>query len=89
MIKINYKALYVCSIISAIGGIAMMFNSIALGNFFYVGASNIERIDYAATYAMYQRNFVILGSMLVGVGLLVPIATYFVTALTTQKSEER
>lgn len=83
----HFKGLSIFSSLIVIAGLVLMFSSISLGT--SLGDSWLNRQEngiadtsqYNMIVETYKNNFVIIGSILFGVGVLSAISTYYTYVL--------
>ncbi|PMC33900.1 hypothetical protein CJ195_26140 [Bacillus sp. UMB0899] len=91
MLKEHSKALSIISSLLAIAGLVLMFSSIsfatALGDSWLLEQADgiADTSQYNMIVNTYKNNFVIIGSILFGAGLLTAIFTYFTSVLFGKK----
>lgn len=94
MLHAHLKGLGIISVLIAIAGLVLMFSSISFGT--SLGDSWLrsqedgvaDTSQYNMIVGTYKNNFVIIGSMLFGAGLLSTIFTYFTHVLFRKKENK-
>ena len=92
MLHAHLKGLGIISVLIAIAGLVLMFSSISFGT--SLGGSWLrsqeDGVADTSQYNIgtYKNNFVIIGSMLFGAGLLSTIFTYFTHVLFRKKENK-
>jgi nitrate reductase gamma subunit len=87
------KELCIISSLLAIAGLVLMFSSNYFGttmgdSWLHDQAGVADTDQYNRVVDTYKNNFVIIGSILFGTGILTAILTYFISFLTV-KNENR
>ncbi|WP_139368007.1 hypothetical protein [Priestia abyssalis] len=90
----HIKGLSIMSSLLAIAGLILMFSSISfgtsLGDSWLLNQENgvADTNRYNMIVETYKNNFVIIGSILFGAGLLTAILTYFTSLLFVKKENK-
>lgn len=88
------KRLSIMSSLLAIAGLILMFSSISfatsLGDSWLLNQKDgvADTSHYSMIVETYKNNFVIIGSILFGAGLLTAILTYFTSLLFVKKEDK-
>ncbi|MFC3882018.1 hypothetical protein ACFOU2_00135 [Bacillus songklensis] len=94
MLNEHIKGLSIISSLLAIAGLVLMFSSISfgtsLGNSWLLNQEDgvADTSQYNMIVETYKNNFVIIGSILFGAGLLTAILTYFTSVLFVKKENK-